>query len=256
MFPVINIGTLAIQAPGLILLIGLWIGLYIAEKQAAFSQLTGNHMYNLVLYAILGGLAAARLGYVIQNLSAFTGDPLSLISPNPAMFDLPTGLTFAALIIIIVINRQKLPFWSVMDTLAGLFAIMAVAIATANLASGDAFGMPTQVPWAIELWGEKRHPVQVYHIVLSLFILLFTLPKGWLLRRAIHQPGLRFWVFSALTASSHLFLEGFRADSLFILNSLRSSQVIAWLFLAISLWMIHNLLQKTLHGANANEPAK
>jgi prolipoprotein diacylglyceryltransferase len=240
MLPILNIGPLAIQTPGLLLLIGLWLGLTAAEKHAPFYQLTQNLVYNITLFSLLAGIIGARLGYVAQFPTAFSDDPLSLVSPNLALFDVYTGIVIAFLTALVYIGRKKIPFWQMMDGLVSLFGILLIARAAAQLASGDGFGMPAQIPWSIDLWGEKRHPVQVYEILLTTLIYILILPEGFLLKNTSSgQPGTRFWVFLALSAGAQLFLEAFRGDSLLIINSIRLIQVISWLVLAAGLWQVY-----------------
>ena len=48
MFPILHLGPLAVQVPGLILLIGLWVGLSLSEKEAQRLTLKPDAIYNLV----------------------------------------------------------------------------------------------------------------------------------------------------------------------------------------------------------------
>jgi prolipoprotein diacylglyceryltransferase len=63
-------------------------------------------------------------------------------------------------------------------------------------------------------------------------------PGNRLARCAAGRPGLRFWVFLALSAAARLFLETFRGDSTIVLNMFRQAQLIAWPVLAVSLWQV------------------
>ena len=82
MFPIIQIGPMALQAPGLILLIGLWIGLILSEKLAVRFNTQPNQIYNLVFTALIAGLIGARLSYILQNIEAFLESPISVFSLN------------------------------------------------------------------------------------------------------------------------------------------------------------------------------
>jgi prolipoprotein diacylglyceryltransferase len=44
-----------------------------------------------------------------------------------------------------------------------------------NLLAGDAYGNPTSLPWAIQQAGARRHPVQIYEIVLDLALFAFLM---------------------------------------------------------------------------------
>jgi phosphatidylglycerol---prolipoprotein diacylglyceryl transferase len=236
MLPILQVGPLALQTPGLVLLLGIWIGLWLAERYASRRGQDASSLYNLVLAGILFGLAGGRLFYVLSYSEAFLASPRSMISINPGLFDIWGGLLSALLAALVYGGRKKLPFWSTLDALTPGLAVFAVAIHMANLASGNGFGSPTQLPWAIELWGAQRHPTQVYESLAAAMILVFLLillrsTKPW-------SEGNFFLVFVALSAGARLFLEAFRADSVLIAGGLRSAQVIAWIALAASLWLI------------------
>jgi phosphatidylglycerol:prolipoprotein diacylglycerol transferase len=115
--------------------------------------------------------------------------------------------------------------------LTPLFATLAIGLSLSHLAAGTAFGSPTDLPWAIELWNATRHPAQIYEFVAALLIFGFV----WV-RKTDPRPGTLFLAFTALTAASRLFLEAFRGDSILIFGSLRLAQIIAWIVLAAALF--------------------
>lgn len=235
MLPILQLGPLAIQAPGLILLIGLWLSLNLVERAAPRFGLKAAHLYNLVLVSLLGGLIGARLSYVLRYSAAFASNPASIFSLNPALLDSMGGLLTALLTGIVYAQRKKLPFWRTLDALTPGLAGMGVAVGLAHLASGAAFGAPTELPWSINLWGANRHPSQVYEIMAALAILLLTWPGKGLIQPISHQPGVYFLAFVALNAAARLLLETWRGDSYLLAGGVRSGQVAAWLILAASL---------------------
>ncbi|HWQ84308.1 MAG TPA: prolipoprotein diacylglyceryl transferase family protein [Anaerolineales bacterium] len=246
MLPILQIGPLAIQTPGLILLLGLWLALTISERAAARNGLDASQLYNLVLIALVAGLMGARLGYVLRYPQAFAESPASILSLNPGLLELWGGAAGAVLAALIYGQRKGLPAWPTLDALAPGMAVLGVALGFSHLASGAAFGAPTSLPWGIELWGAARHPSQVYEIIAAALILGVVWPgqkiSGQLNAAA---PGLTFWVFSALSALSRLILEAWRGDSEIILGSLRQPQLIAWLVLALSLWAIGRIFTQS-----------
>ena len=178
MFPILHLGPLAIQTPGLFLLVGLWIGLVIAEHHATHFGISGNQVYTLSLVALIFGVVGARLVYILEHPSAFQANPLGVVSPNPLLLDAWGGFAFASLASLFYLQRSHLPFWSTLDTLTSCFAVLTVVIGLAHLAEGSAFGIPSQVPWAIYLWGENRHPYQLYEILAGLAVLGLTWPRS------------------------------------------------------------------------------
>ncbi len=234
MFPILHVGPLSINTPTLILLAGLWIALWVGEKQYPNPSRSFSLYENLVLTALLAGIIGARLGYAAQNISAFIRDPLALITPSPNMLDLPAGILAAFLATLVYGHRHKLKFWKTLDQLTPPAAVFVSTIHLANLASGDAYGVPTQAPWCIHLWNACRHPTQVYAFILALGIAIFILR----ISRCNLSEGFHFWAFIGLSALARLIIEPFRGDSASLLGIFHQAQIIAWLVLLISLYQI------------------
>jgi len=158
MMPILNIGPLAIQLPGLLLIVGLYLGLWLAERYSMRYRIQPNALYNIVFIALIFGILGARLFYIFRSPEMFTGNLTSIVSLNYAMLDPFGGIITAAISCLIYGQRKKLPFWSTLDALTPILAVFAIALGTAHFSSGSAFGMATDLPWGIELWGTKRHP--------------------------------------------------------------------------------------------------
>jgi phosphatidylglycerol:prolipoprotein diacylglycerol transferase len=251
MLPIVQVGPLAVQVPGLVLLLGLWLGLLLAEREArrwvqgpgrvaldeppagrrapSRAGLTPDTLYNLALAGLVAALAGARLAYAARYAAAYAADPLGLLSPNPNTLVLPEGLALGLLAAVVYGARHRLPLRPTLDALAPAVAAMAIALALAHLASGDAFGAPTSLPWAIYLWDEYRHPSQVYELIAALGVLGAWRVSGRFER--VPGSGRRFLWVVALLAAARVFLEAFRGDSLLMFGTLRAAQV--WGLLAL-----------------------
>ncbi len=235
MLPIVQIGPLAVQVPGLVLLLGVWVGLSLAEGEARrLGTLSGDAVYNLALAGLVAGVLGARLVYATRYLSAYLADPLSLLSPNPATLAPAEGALIGLLAAFVYGQRRQLPLRPVLDALAPGLAVMAVALALAHLASGDAFGAPASVPWRIYLWDDYRHPSQVYELAAAGVVLAVW---GASRARLPGGLGLRFVLVAALLAGARVFLEAFRGDSLLAAGGLRTAQLWGMAVLAVCLWL-------------------
>ncbi len=234
MFPILQIGSLAIPLPGLILLLGLWVGLEISERGARRINVRPDDLYNLVFTAFLGGIVGGRVAYIVRFAEGFMASPASVFSLNPGLLYPAGGLAVAFFAAFIFTQRKKLSWLTMLDGLAPLFAVFLTALAVANLASGDGFGQASDLPWAMELWGARRHPSQVYEIAAGLIVLAVVWPRVY----SFGQPpaGVRFAQAAALAGLSRLILEAFRGDSATLPNGWRIAQIAAWLVLGASLW--------------------
>jgi phosphatidylglycerol:prolipoprotein diacylglycerol transferase len=239
MFPILQIGPLAVQAAGLFLIASVYIGMVLTEKRAAQNGLNSASLDNLILLALFGFLAGGRLSFALQNWDSFRASPLDLFSLNASLFDPIGGFALGLIAALIFGQRKGLAFWPTLDALTPFFATILVGLGLSHLADGSAFGRETSLPWGIELHGAARHPSQVYEVALALFILSLI---G--MRKPFPAAGAQFLTFLAWTAGARLFLEAFRGDSTLIFGGLRLGQIVAWIVLAIALLALNRLQSK------------
>ena len=234
MYPILQIGPLALAVPGLALLLGVWIGLHLAESEAARLGLRSDAVDGLVLVGLIAGLVGAQLAYVSRYLAVYAGDPLAVLSLNPATLAPAEGLLIGAAAALLDGARRKLPLRPTLDALAPAAGVMGVAIALSHAASGDAFGAAARLPWSVYLWDEYRHPSQIYELLAALGVLGL-----WRWARARGPfAGFNFLLVIALSAAARILLEAFRGDSLLIAGGLRAAQVWGLVILAACLGMM------------------
>ena len=234
MLPVLQIGPLALQTPGLLILLGIWLGLSASERTSSRLSIDSNHLYNLVLISLIAGILGARLAYVIQYSSIFIASPLNIFSFTLTMLNGEAGLLIGLIAGFIYVQRRSMPVWETLDALASGFSIFMIFFHLANFASGDAFGAPVQMPLSINLWGQPRYPVQLYETAAALLIAVALNTR----KQRSARGGTLFWAFMALSALARLFFEFFRGDSTTLLGGIHIAQVIAWIILAFSLWQL------------------
>ena len=236
MFPIIHVGPLALQVPGLVLLLGIWLGLTLAERYVSRRGIGSNQLYNIIFIGLISGLIGARLVYVLRYYEIFASNPVSIISLNPGLLDPSGGGAFALIAVLIYGQRYHLKLWDTLDALTPFLAVVGISIGLAHISSGTAFGIETDLPWAIDIWGAPRHPTQIYETLAATLILIITWP-GYKVWNKL-QPGVYFLIFAIMTASTRLFLEAFRDDSVLVAGGFRSAQIISWIIIALCLYLI------------------
>ncbi len=234
MFPYLRLGPFLLQMPLLALLLGLWIGAELLARESIRLDLKPSIISNMVYYSLLAGVIGARLGYALEFPSLYLSNPLSLLALTPTMLSPLMGFAVGLITFTIFVQRKRLPLRPTLDALAPGLALFMVAVGVGHILSGDAYGAPAKIPWAIWLWNDYRHPSQFYETFLALMIFLvirerFPKPEG---------AGLNFWLAVALSSASRIFLEAFRGDSVFWPGGFREAQVIALIVMATSFyWM-------------------
>jgi phosphatidylglycerol---prolipoprotein diacylglyceryl transferase len=239
MFPIINIGPVAIQSTGLILLLSLLLGTWLTGK---FSEALGTNsevIENSILIGLLAGILGARIGFMLQNPSIFLNNPLSLLSLTPSMLNVNFGILTGSLAAFIVAQKKNLPIWPTLDTLSPLIILVMAGLHLANFANGNAYGLPTELPWGIELWNAPRHPVQLYALFLStgFFIWLFIHTQQFKTTGFI-RSGILFNIMLAGIGVITVFTRAFVAEKALLVN-LDSLQVVGFILILISLAIIY-----------------
>ncbi len=242
MFPYLRLGPFILPMASLALLSGLWLGLPLMEREAARLKMNVSMLSNVIFYSLLAGAVGARVGYALEFSSAYLANPFSLLALTPTTLSPSAGLVVGLTAFVIFIQRKELPIGPTLDALAPGLALFMVLVGLAHILSGDAYGAPTTLPWAIRLWNEYRHPSQFYEIFIALTVFLvirerFPKPEG---------AGMNFLLTIALTSASRVFLESFRGDSIFWPGGFRQAQVIALVIMVVSFYWIRKWMNSNL----------
>lgn len=238
MFPYLRLGPFLLQTPLLALLIGLYIGMSLTEREATRLKLSSSTLGNLIFYGLMAGIIGARLGYALEFPALYLSNPLSLLAVTPTTLSPLMGSAAGSMTFVIFIQRKNLPLRPTLDALAPGLALFMFFVGLAHILSGDAYGAPTRVPWAIRLWNDYRHPSQLYETLAAAMIFLVVrerFPKS-------EGAGLDFMLTVALSSASRVFLESFRGDAVFWPGGFRAAQVIALIIMAISFYWIRKWL--------------
>ncbi|HEY5983668.1 MAG TPA: prolipoprotein diacylglyceryl transferase family protein [Anaerolineales bacterium] len=231
MLPFIRVGPLLVQLPGLALLAGIWIGINLAEKEALRLRLNASAIVSMTMYGLIGGVIGARLLYALEHLDAYAAAPLSLLALSTTALDGWGGLVVGAIVGFLYGRKHHLPLRPSLDSLAPAVAVFMIALAVANLLSGNGYGASLDAPWAIFIWGEYRHPTQVYEILLALGVFL-----AWRLAPAGDvYSGNSFWQVVGLSAAARVLTEAFHGDSAHLILGFRLVQVVALALLGTSM---------------------
>ncbi len=237
MIPVLTVGGVAIQTRGLVMLVAFWLAFQVVDWAARRVDLDPDDFWNAGLVAFLAGMLGARLGYVVQFWPIYRASPTTALALNVRDMSWPVGVLVGLLVLAGWLYRAGIPLRRAADVLSiGLAVAWAVAGVGAFL-SGDAYGTPTTMPWGVELWGARRHPVQLYEALAGVAVAV------WLWRRLDRRPfdGWLAVVGAALMAGGRLVVEAFRATSALVAGEYRLRQLQMWLIvlgaLALLAWL-------------------
>ncbi|MBI4035958.1 prolipoprotein diacylglyceryl transferase [Candidatus Daviesbacteria bacterium] len=212
MFPVLfSVGKLSVSSYGVFLALGFLLGIFLVWRLARAWDLDEEKILDFTLLTFLGGLAGARLYFVISHLQLFMASPLNLILINKFPgFSFWGGVLGGWLTLFFLTRNKRLDFWQVADIAAvGLIGALVLSNIGCFL-GGCGVGAPSEAFFSIAMLGSigKRWPVQ---IVEALF-LLAALRLLWSQAIHFHQRGKIVSLGFIYIGIIKLILEPFRVD--------------------------------------------
>jgi phosphatidylglycerol:prolipoprotein diacylglycerol transferase len=215
-------GTFPVSSFGVFLLLAFIVAIVVTRARTRRLGWDSGEVVDLALYAIIGGIIGARIGYVLVNLKEFVAAPARVL-----MIWVDAGLTFyGALIGGAVVawaygRRRGWRLGQIADTAAPALALGYAIAMIGALLYGLNYGRPARVPWAVMLFGEPRHPTQLYLSAAGLIVFAITLVAA----RGVQGSGRLFWLFVLLLAVARTGIEVFM-DSARIFGRLTLAQVV------------------------------
>jgi phosphatidylglycerol:prolipoprotein diacylglycerol transferase len=245
MLPALDIRGIAFPTGKLMLLVGFWLAVHVAEALAKRRGGDGAGITNALLLGAGVGLLGARLSYVVQHLAAYVRTPMALFVFSNQGLSWIEGLLIGLLAIFVVLRRKRIALGDAADALVPALAVFWGIAGFGAFLSGDAYGQPTTVAWGVFLWNDYRHPVQLYELMAGGLVFMVL---GILAPRTPY-PGWIALVGLALLGIARLFIEGFRGDPATTVDGLRVAQLWAFGLTLLALWGLYYLQRRVEDGA-------
>ncbi len=183
---------------------------------------------NYFVWAILGLMLGARLGYVIfYNFSYYLSHPLETVLPfsfsggfhftGLAGMSYHGGLIGVILATALFCRKYEFQFWRFVDFLVPSIPLGYTFGRIGNFINGELYGRVTDMPWGmyftLDMTNQLRHPSQLYEAFFEgvfLFVLLWSIRKkdlfhGFFLALYIMGYGtVRFFIEFVREPDSHI----------------------------------------------------
>lgn len=237
MMPIIQIGPASIQSMMLALLVAIWLGTSITEREGKRRGIRSDDVWNITMLGIGVTILFARIVFVLQNPSIYASQPSDMFSLTASALSLDYGMIGGVIAAYAYVRWRKISLARFADALAPGALIALSIISIGQLLNGDAIGTPTDLPWAISLWGDPRHPVQIY---LAIITFIGAIIVWQLVRRPMRDGSIALFAMAWYSAA-RVFVDGFRGDETLLGGGYRASQIIALIVLLIALWAMSRL---------------
>lgn len=237
MYPILlNIGGFHLRAYGTLIAAALLTGTWLVGREATRKGIPPERAQDFVIWATLFGLLGGRLYYLaFAAPRMFLEDPLGVLAVWRGGLAIHGGLLAGAATAIWYVRRYRLRFWRFADMLAPSVILGQAIGRFACFLNGDAYGLPTTVPWAVTFTnpeamaplGVPLHPTQLYEMGLNL--ILFGLL--WWGRTRIRFDGQLFLMYAGGYGIIRFIVENFRGDQLQFGGGISAAQTLSVLVL-------------------------
>lgn len=231
---------ISIRWYGVLISLGMILAMVVVIKRANSYGIDPNKVLDIIIIAIPAGVIGARLYYVLFNWDFYQGDLYKIINIRGGGLAIHRGLIVGILAAVLLCLLWRIRILPALD-----LGMPGVAIAQAvgrwgNYFNKEAYGTPTDLPWAIIIEGQRVHPTFLYESLWNLGLFLFLI---WFEKRKKYD-GQVFLLYVMLYSIARFFIEGLRIDSL-MFGPIRVAQGISAVAFVISLIIL--LLNKKSH---------
>jgi phosphatidylglycerol---prolipoprotein diacylglyceryl transferase len=234
MLPEMTLGPLVLPSAGLVYIIGAWLTLSIVERAARSMRLDAEQTYTLASITLGAGLVGARLIFVALHWSAYRQNVLGILWPLTSGYHVLGGLLAAGAAGLLYGRARQLPPWATLDALAPGVLVAFMAVSLADFLAGPGYGTESALPWAIDVFGISRHPVQIYELLAGGAALLV-----WLRLSAGRQyPSQLILAAAAVYSGGRLFVDAFRANAWLSQSGFHVVQILSLVVLLSAVYLM------------------
>ena len=219
----VQLGPLAVRWYGLMYVVGIAVGMYVALPYARQRGLDEEKIFEVFWWGAIAGLVGARLYYVVQSdFGAYLAQPWRIFAFWEGGMAFYGAVVAAAIALAFACRRVNMSFWTLADAAALLAAIGQGFGRIGNIVNGDIVGYPTNLPWGVVYTNPRSfvadhtvayQPAAFYELLFN--IALFAIL--WSLRFRLRRPGLLFATWVILYSIGQ-----------FVLFFLRDNEIIFW----------------------------
>ncbi len=218
---------------GILISLGMLIGTILALREAKRLGLDENKIIDLILFAIPSAIIGARTYYVIFNLDYYKGDILKMINIREGGLAIHGGVIAGVIVGYFFTKYHKLSFWQIADIIAPSLILGQAIGRWGNFINQEAYGTPTDLPWAINVNGVNVHPTFLYESIWNFCIFIFLMKY----RKSKKFNGELFYLYLVLYSTGRFFIEGLRIDSL-MLGPFRVAQLLSLTLIIVFTYLI------------------
>lgn len=245
----LSIGPFTIYWYGVIIAAAIFIGLYLATKEAEKLGLKKDIPTDLIIFAAPIAIVFARIYYVIFEWERYQGEPIwKLIAIWEGGIAIHGALIGAVLTAIVFARFKNVSFWQLADITAPSLILGQAIGRWGNFMNQEAHGgpvsevfyenfmqyLPNFIVNQMCIDGILYHPTFLYESVWNILVFIGLL----FLRKYNPLRGELFLSYMLLYSVGRFFIEGLRTDSLMLFGLLRQAQILSIVLIIVAIVLI------------------
>jgi len=215
---------------GIMISLGMLAGVWVGIMRTKYYGISEDELFSFALFAVPTAVVCTRLAFVVANWHLFAGNWRDIFNLRQGGLAIHGGIIGGILACLIFTKVKKISFWRLADLCAPALIIGQAIGRWGNFFNQEAYGIPTDLPWAMFIDGAYRHPVFLYESLWNLVVFAYLI---YVTKKETASGGIfaRYLIGYSL---GRFFIEGVRADTLFW-GSLRAGQVVSVILIAVGL---------------------
>jgi phosphatidylglycerol:prolipoprotein diacylglycerol transferase len=223
----ISIAGLSIRWYAIFILSGIIISLIVMRPVAISRGMDPEFPLDAAPIVIIAAIFGARFYYILLRWRDYLDDPGSAINVRLGGLTIHGALVAGAIVFWLYCRRHGERFFAWVDIVIAAVPIGQAIGRWGNWANQEAFGTPTDLPWAVTIAPDRRpeqyaqystfHPTFLYESILDLVMAAILI---WLVMRRSNRPWMRegdmLWLYLIMYGAIRFFIERDRTDSLTI----------------------------------------
>ncbi|GAE31583.1 prolipoprotein diacylglyceryl transferase [Alkalihalobacillus hemicellulosilyticus] len=240
----LELGPFTIYWYGVLIGFGVFLGYFLASREAVKRGMPKDTIADLLLYGIPIAIISARLYYVVFRWEHFADNPIDVIKIWEGGLAIHGALIGAVATCYVFTKKKNLSFWQLADVIAPSIILGQAVGRWGNFMNQEVYGgpvtrefleglsLPEFIINQMYIGGTYYHPTFLYESIWNLLGLILLL---WLRRFSVRQ-GEIFLSYLIWYSVGRFFIEEIRLDFLLV-GGLKTAQVVSVLLVigAVSL---------------------
>lgn len=257
----IDIGPLTIHLYGLIIAVAVFAGWYLAKKRSSIYRIPKTIFDNPILIVPMAlAIIGARVYHVLDLWSYYNTNPIQILAIQNGGLGIWGGLLGAFVGFWLVAKVKKLNLLSILDLAAPSILLGQSIGRIGNFINQEAFGPPTDLPWAVYINFENRpvqfvssthfHPTFFYEAALDFifFIILLYLSKKSIVKGQMSLVdrqrdlvnGQLFALYLIFYSTGRFIVEFWRIDT-WVIGEIKIAHILAIATFVLGTWLFVRL---------------